>query len=263
MKSTESTCRNPECGKLYFKFKTTDKYCSFECSRKCEKPPNLKLTPISKPITPKCKVCREKFTPKRQSTEPTCDNYDCKVQYATEYAKKLGLQKAKDLKAKNFKEKTELREKLKTLGDWKKELQTEINSLIRAIDHGHLCISDRSQLNSKFDAGHMYSRGSNPSLSFNLMNIYGQSVHSNQYKSGDQIKFLEGLEIDFGTEHKDYVLSLKKLYPILKITIEDIKPKIPLVRNLIKFVKKQEKKFTNEERIFLRKQFNEAIGIYK
>lgn len=48
MKSTESTCRNPECGKLYFKFKTTDKYCSFECSRKCEKPPNLKLTPISK-----------------------------------------------------------------------------------------------------------------------------------------------------------------------------------------------------------------------
>lgn len=48
MKSTESKCRNPECEKPYFKFKTTDKYCSFECSRKCEKPPKLKLTPLNK-----------------------------------------------------------------------------------------------------------------------------------------------------------------------------------------------------------------------
>lgn len=210
----------------------------------------------------KCIICKTPFTPKRSSLEKCCSEYDCKVEYALIIAEKQKSAKIKKAKQEWNKEKIDIKERIKTLAEWKHDLQVEINTLIREIDKGHLCISSRKSLNNKFDAGHFYSRGSNPSLMFHLMNIYAQSVQSNQHLSGDQINFLEGLEIDFGKEHKEYVLSLKKLHPILKITIEDIKPKIPLVRSLIKWIRLQDRKFTNEERIFLRKEFNEKIGIY-
>lgn len=200
--------------------------------------------------------------PIRSTLEPVCSNNDCRLIYALNYAKKQREQKEKSARKQSTLEKSVMKEKLKTLSEYKADLQKEINTLVREIDKGHLCISSRKPLNSKFDAGHFYSRGSNPAISFNLMNIYGQSVHSNQHLSGDQINFLEGLEIDFGTEYKDYVLSLKRLYPILKITIEDIKDKIYVVRGLIKWCRLQERQFTMDERVSLRKKFNSEIGIY-
>lgn len=203
----------------------------------------------------RCRVCGVGFYPKRSTLEVVC-GVNCAIE--------LGKKKVKIELTKNWnKEKVELKDKLSTLGDWNKKLQTEINTLVREIDKGHICISNRKPLNFKFDAGHFYSRGSNPSLSFNLMNIYGQSVNSNQHLSGDQINFLEGLELDFGKEHKEFVLSLKRLYPVLKLTKEEVKEKIPLVRSLIKWVKLQDKKFTLEERVSLRVKFNAEIGIYK
>lgn len=177
---------------------------------------------------------------------------------------KIEFEKRKiKVKAKNWKEeKAKMKESVKTLSDYKRDLQKEINTLVRELDKGHRCISGRKLLGNRYDAGHFFSRGSNPSLAFNLMNIYSQSVHCNQWKSGDQINYIRGLEIDFGKDHKDYVLSLKNLYPILKITSEEIKPKIEIVRGLIKWVRLQERKFTNKERIELRKEFNDKIGIY-
>lgn len=167
------------------------------------------------------------------------------------------------LKAKNWKEeKAKMKESVKTLSDYKSDLQKEINTLARLLDFGHNCISSGLPLDSKYDAGHMWSRGSNPSLAFNLMNIYGQTVYANQWKSGDQLNYIEGLEKEFGREHKEYVLGLKNRYPILKITIEEIKTIIPRVRGLIKWVKLQDRKFTTEERISLRYKFNYKIGIY-
>lgn len=191
---------------------------------------------------------------------PTC-LYDWMTQ--TEPGKIEYQKRYNYLKAKNWKEeKAKMKESVKTLSDYKSDLQKEINTLVRELDKGHRCISGRKLLGNRYDAGHFFSRGSNPSLAFNLMNIYGQSVHSNQWKSGDQINYLIGLERDFGKDHKDYVLSLKGLYPILKITSEEIKPKIEIVRGLIKWVRSQDRKFTNKERIELRKEFNAKIGIY-
>lgn len=156
-----------------------------------------------------------------------------------------------------------MKENVKTLSDYKSDLQKEINTLVRELDKGHNCISSDLPLDRKFDAGHLFSRGSNPSLSFNLMNIYAQSVYANQWKAGDQINYIEGLEGTFGYKHKEYVLSLKKLYPILRLTSEEIKPKIEIVKSLIKWVKLQDRNFSNEERILYRKEFNAKIGIYK
>lgn len=184
--------------------------------------------------------------------------------YTTDERGKIIFEKRKiKVKAKNWKEeKAKMKESVKTLSDYKSDLQKEINTLVRELDKGHNCISSGLPLDSKYDAGHMWSRGSNPSLAFNLMNIYGQTVYANQWKSGDQLNYIEGLEKEFGREHKEYVLSLKSRYPILKITIEEIKTIIPRVRGLIKWAKLQDRKFTTEERISLRYKFNYEIGIY-
>lgn len=208
----------------------------------------------------KCKICKSKFIPKYSSLEPTCGEIDCKVKWSMQVVKNQKEKQAKEKKQAWTKEKLELKERLKSLSDWKNELQREINVLVREIDKKHPCIATKSY-NGQMQAGHYFSVGSNPTLRFHLENIWLQSMHSNSWKSGDTLRYQQGIIESFGKEYLEYMNSLQSIEP-LKLTIEDIKPKIALVRSLIKWVKLQEKKFTNEERIFLRKEFNEKIGIY-
>lgn len=208
----------------------------------------------------KCKICSDKFEPK-YFLQKHCEKIDCKVKWSMQEVSK---QKEKAIKAKKqswTKEKLELKDKLKSLSDWKNDLQREINVLVREIDKGHGCIATGSH-NGQKQAGHYFSVGSNSTLRFHLENIWIQSMHSNSWKSGDTIRYQQGIIETFGKEYLEYMNSLQSITP-LKLTIEDIKPKISLVRSLIKWVKLQDKKFTNEERIFLRKEFNQKIGIYE
>ena len=199
----------------------------------------------------KCKSCKKEFTPTQPLQQVCC--YQCAILLNKE-------KQAKDKKQSWTKEKLEMKDKLKTLSDWKNELQREINVLVREIDKGHGCIATNSN-SGQMQAGHYYSVGSNPTLRFHLENIWLQSMHSNSWKSGDTLRYQQGIIETFGKHYLDYMNSLQSIEP-LKLTADDIKPKIPLVRSLIKWVKLQDKKFTNEERIFLRKEFNEKIGIY-
>jgi hypothetical protein len=208
----------------------------------------------------KCIICKERFTPIRSSLEKNCQKEDCRVQWAMQVVAKQKEKQAKEKKQVWTKEKIELKEKLKTLSDWKHDLQIEINNLIRAIDNQNPCIATNSY-NGKQNAGHYISIGSNDTLRFHLENIWIQSEHSNTWKSGDTLRYQKGLIDTFGQEYFEYVHSLQSIKPI-KLTIEEIKPKIPLVRSLVKWVKLQDRKFTNEERVFLRKEFNEKINIY-
>lgn len=159
------------------------------------------------------------------------------------------------------KEKIELKEKLKTLTEWHNDLQKEVNYIVRLIDRNHPCISSGRPLGKSYDAGHLYSRGSNPQIRYHLFNIFAQSVHDNQWKSGNQLDYIDGIEKTFGSDIKDYCLSLKQL-PEIKLTIDEIKEKIPIARRIIKYLKLQDRKFSTKERIELRKRFNEELGIY-
>jgi hypothetical protein len=201
----------------------------------------------------KCKVCQTKFTPV-QFAQAVC-NYKC----AIEHSKNLKQQKEqREWKA----EKSILRDKLKTLSDYAKELQKEVNTIVRLIDKGTQCISTLKPLNDKYDAGHFYSVGSNPALRFNLDNIHAQSVYANQYLSGDQINYINGLSEVYGIEYKDYVISIKSRYNLLKLTKDDYTEKITIARGLIKWLKLQDKKYSVKERIELRKKINNSLGIY-
>lgn len=209
----------------------------------------------------KCKICREKFTPKFSSLEPTCQKDDCRVKWAMEQVEKKKTAQQKKAKQDWNKEKLEMKEKLKTLSDWKKDLEKEINALVREIDREHGCIAtgDKSGL---MTAGHYGSVSSCPTIRFHLENIWLQSMHSNSWRAGDTIRYQEGIIKTFGKDYLDYMDSLRNIPPI-KLSIEEIKEAIPKARSILKWIKLQNRKFTTEERIELRRKFNHDLGIYK
>lgn len=197
----------------------------------------------------KCLVCKDKFEPKN-STQSVC-SVSCSIEYSK---KKI----AKDWKE----QKKVIKESLKTKSDYEKELQILINTIVRLIDKGTFCHSTKKPLNDKFDAGHVFSCGGNPTIRFNLFNIYAQSVYANQYLSGDQINFLAVLSEVYGIEHKEYVLSLKSRYNIIKLSQEDLKDKIKIARQIVKELQKADLTYPTKVRLELRKKFNERLGIY-
>ena len=184
--------------------------------------------------------------------------------YMTDERGKIEFEKRK-IKIKSVKEKafkSDLKDKIKTFSDYAKELQKEVNTIVRLIDKGSVCISTLKPLNEKFDAGHFYSVGSNPAIRFNLFNIYAQSVYANQYLSGDQTNFMNGLSKLYGEEHKDYVLSLKGRYGVLKLTKDDYKAKIKIAREIVKELKETDYLPNPESRRNLRAVYNFRLGIY-
>jgi len=174
------------------------------------------------------------------------------------------MNKAKSISKAEKKDKDKkIRESLKTKSDYEKDLQKEINTIIRLIDKGSVCISTLKPLNDKFDAGHYFSVGSTPTLRFNLFNIYAQSVHANQHLSGDSINFIEGIRFMYGKEHAEYVSGLRARYKLIKLYIDDIKEKIIIARDIVKRLKLLTVNLDSEKRLFMRKIYNQRLGIYE
>lgn len=186
--------------------------------------------------------------------------------YSTD-AGKLEIEKAQ-IKAKNvvIKKQKEsinrLKEATKGIRDFKRDLQKEINTIVRLIDKGCVCICTQKHHNSN-DSGHFYSRGSTPELAYNLNNIYLQSVYSNRDLSGDILRFQEGLITMYGKEHKEYVYNLKSKYPPFKPTKEEIINYIRIARQIVKELKQLDLNYSAEHRLKLRNEYNKRIGIYK
>lgn len=201
----------------------------------------------------KCKICKEIFTPV-QFAQSVC-NYKCAIIHSNNLKKQKEQREWKVNKA-------ILKDNIKTLSDYAKDLQKEVNTIVRLIDKGTQCISTLKPLNDKYDAGHFYSVGSNPALRFNLDNIHAQSVYANQYLSGDQINYINGLSEVYGIEYKEYVINIKRQYNLIKLTKDNYTEKITIARGLIKWLKLQDKKYSVKERIELRKKINNSLGIY-
>ena len=208
---------------------------------------------------PKCKICGTKFEPKF-FLQKICENIDCKVKFSMQEVARLKEKNAKEKKQAWTKEKIEIKKKLMSLSDWKNELQKEINAIIREIDKGHGCIATGSH-QGQMHAGHYISIGSNDTLRFHLENIWLQSMHSNSWKSGDTIRYQEGIISLYGKEYLEYLNSLQSIKP-LQLTKNEIEEKIPIARGILKWLKLQNRKFTKEERLSLRIEFNKKLQIY-
>ena len=169
---------------------------------------------------------------------------------------------AKEIKIKEDKQRiSNIKESLKTLSDYKEDLQVKINLIVRLIDRGYPCIATDS-FDGKMNAGHYMSVGSNPTIRFHLENIWLQSVHSNKWKAGDTLRYQQGIIKNFGSEYLDYLNSLQQIPPI-RLTIEDIKQVLPICNDIIKELKRMDFIVPKMDRIELRKEANKLIGIYK
>lgn len=193
----------------------------------------------------KCKWCGTVFRPYK-TTDKFCSTY-CFID---------------DHKEKEWKKEVKIRkEKLKTHKDYIKDFQVIINKLIRIIDFGHNCIS--CGRNGKPQSGHYHSTQANPSLRFNLFNIWLQDYYCNVQLSANIIGYNKGLINEFGIQLKEYIETG------LVAEIREIKPSIPELKEAIEKTKQiikqlpKEKIYSKSERIELRKKFNEEIGIYK
>ena len=187
---------------------------------------------------------------------------ECKKKFLTTTNEGQELIIKYTLKAKkqiNCERKEQLKEELKTISDYKKILQTEINKLVRIIDYGCKCIA--TGLNGKMSAGHFHSVGSNETLRYNLHNIHRQSFHSNSARAGDHVRYSNGLINEYGKDYYNYVMFDLQTIDIIKLKIYEIKEATKIVRKIIKEMP-ESAVYTKAERIELRTKYNLEIGIY-
>jgi hypothetical protein len=157
-------------------------------------------------------------------------------------------------------QKKKLKESVKTISDYRKELQYHINMIVRKIDFGQPCISSGRPYRDNDQAGHFYPTSTQGSIRFNLWNIHSQSVADNMYKSGNNQKYNKRLRKVYGDEIYFFIVDLPLMYQDLKLTKEDIIEATKKASAINKSLKKEVR--TLEQRIELRKQFNNQINIY-
>lgn len=210
---------------------------------------------------PKCKICKKMFKPLHSTLEQCCSNYDCRVAFALEVAKKNREKLLKeDDKAWKQKKNVMIFDSISSDGYRAKVIQPLINEIARLIDYGQPCIAT-GHYEGKMSGGHFCSVGSNRSCSLNLHNIHVQTFHSNGWKSGDETRYRLGLIKIYGQEYYDFVEGLRhiKNIDLSKERLRELKPFISQIRNDLK---RNLVKRTPNERIALRNEINRQIGIY-
>ena len=171
----------------------------------------------------KCPICRSPYEP-RVIGQKTCFAPACAIEWTKQNPDKAAkaLKRIESLsKRTRSRQKREGRERLMTRSDWLKRAQAAVNAYCRARDlaAGYGCICCDRPLIGKIDAGHYLSVGSHPEIRFDERNIHAQTVHCNQWKSGNAIAYRIGLIKRYGQEIVDY---LEGPHPALKLTIPQI-----------------------------------------
>ena len=67
--------------------------------------------------------------------------------------------------------------------DWGPKLQDVVNAIVRTIDKDLLCLARNKR--GQMHAGHVYARGGNATIRYNLHNIHRQSAQSNHHQNDD------------------------------------------------------------------------------
>ncbi len=143
--------------------------------------------------------------------------------------------------------------------DWNKKLQEKINLIVRLIDFNQPCLA-KGKLANQMHAGHVFSRGSTPSLRFNLHNIHRQSAQSNHFQNEDGI-FREGLIKEYGINYYEFTSNLRAVSSI-KLTTNDYINLYKKASEIALFLKKQNKEYSLLERLELRNKYNLELNIY-
>ena len=171
---------------------------------------------------PRCKHCKNKFTPIRFNMK-YCIETECLRAFAEE------------IKQKTWKEtKTRMKTELKTTQDWLKEAQVVFNRWIRERDQGQLCISCNT-VPKKKNAGHYFSSGGHSNVRFDEDNVHLQCEHCNTFLSGNLLNYQIGIEKRIGAEK---LIELQgKAHLEKRWSVEELKEIIKKYKNLIRDMK--------------------------
>lgn len=207
-----------------------------------------------------CRYCKEKFdmTMFKYSLRSMtglkgyCEKIDCMAKAAMKVIEK---QKESDRRQwKKRKRNLEL-EVGKKKQPSQEPLQKAVNKIVRLIDKDQPCICRPTENHQHFDAGHLYSSGSWKSLTYHMWNIHKQSVKSNQHNDGEPTLMLEGIEIRYGKERKEYIENLKKVYPVLRLTAWEKREALKIANQIIRDIE-------NKGKVYTRDDVNDMLGIY-
>jgi len=167
------------------------------------------------------------------------------------------LAKAEKDVAKKLRKKS--KEEKDVIVDYDKKLQDKVNAVIRLIDIGLPCLAKNYHPN-QMHAGHIYSRGSEKSMRFNLHNIHRQSAQSNHFQNEDGL-LREGLVNEYGKEYFEFIGELRRT-PILKLAHHEFKEYYKKACSIYNLLKKEGKVFNLDQRIEMRNQINLELNIY-
>lgn len=184
-------------------------------------------TAAVKPRCSKCKVCHCTFEKKR-SIQPTCEKFECKVEYGQRVAAKSAARRVQDKKRAEAAQVKARKEALKRRSDYLKDAQKAFNAYIRARDAGKPCVCCGKPLadvgatltGGGYDCGHYRSVGSAPHLRFDERNAHGQRKQCNRHGAGRAVDYRIGLIARIGVAA---VEALEADQAPRKWSIEDLK----------------------------------------
>jgi len=181
---------------------------------------------MAKKTTKKCKVCREEYTPAYSSMQQVCNKPHCILTlYKTSAAKTHRKQLNAD------------KERIKSVSQWRKELQVLFNKYIRMRDSDKPCISCGGILKGTYHAGHFHSVGSSPNLRFNELNCHGQCVRCNVFLHGNLYFYGESLKQRIGTDQFNELNALKT--QPLHLSVNEIRDLIAVYKSKIKCIQQK------------------------
>lgn len=169
----------------------------------------------------RCKICKGPFTPTYSSLQPTCTSPLCILKWAKKVDEKKGKREIK-----------RMRENIKSVSQYRRELQKVFNEFIRLRDSKEPCISCGKPLPAKYDAGHFYSVGAYPNLRFNEDNVHAQCVECNQHKHGNLLEYAPRLTERIGFERASKLMATRN--EPLRLSLEEVKEKIEHYKKLVK-----------------------------
>lgn len=175
-----------------------------------------------------------------------------------EISKISGIAK-KDVAATKREQKKKDRESIKTVSDWRKDLEAIVNWIVKKLDDEYPCISHPNIARGmRWDAGHYYSVKAHQDLRFHMDNIHKQGSYANTHYGGCP-EYLFGLRERYNDDYANNIqythLLMWKGVAKHFLTIENIKNEyLPNARKVKREIQKGAE--------FTREQVNELIGIY-
>lgn len=156
----------------------------------------------------------------------------------------------------------EMKEEVRTAKEWRPLLQVKINELIRYIDKGHNCISNRSPWkDGLMDAGHYYPRSSHYVLRFHLLNIWAQSKLDNKWREGNRQGARQSFIDLFGYVVADEIEALPQKHTEARWTAPQLREAYKVCLQLQKEAKMLPV-LSQEARVEVRRKYNERLGLY-